>query len=118
MTEKAKRIAALFLAIALMGAALTMVAGCTSRDADLVGTWVSADDPSWVTVFNEDGTGTHAQSWGFGTSFEWSTSGDSIRWDYPDFPRIDSPYRISGDALYITLEDEGGGTTTFRYIRD
>jgi len=118
MTGKTKRIAAIIFAVVMMFAVVAMVAGCTSRDEALVGTWVSEDDPTWVTTFNEDGTGTHTQSWGFGTSFEWSTPGNNIRWDYPGTENMDSPYSISGDALYITIEVGDGETITYRYIRD
>jgi hypothetical protein len=95
-------------------AVMLLMAGCSNRDDELVGRWVSADDPAWVTTFNADGTGTHTISWGYGTTFQWSTPNNNIRWNYPGHPNMDSPYRISGNALYITLDDG----FTFRYIRD
>ena len=102
------------LAIAMIATVLLM-AGCgANRDDALVGTWVWEDNPDWVTTFNEDGTGTHAISWGYGTSFEWTTPGNNIRWNYPGHRNMDTPYNISGNALYIT--DASGAT--FRYIRD
>ena len=108
-----KKIAVVSLTIAMMMVLLAM-AGCASRDDDLVGRWVFEGNADWVTIFNEDGTGTHSQSWGYGTTFEWTTPGNSIRWDYPGRPAMDTPYRISDGALYITLEDG----TTYRYLRD
>jgi len=102
----------------MMTATLTMVAGCASRDEALVGTWVSEDDPTWVTTFYEDGTGTHTQSWGYGTTFQWSTPGNIILWNYPGVPNLPTSYRISGNALYFTLETAVGETITYRYIRD
>lgn len=102
------------LLVAVVAVMLLLMAGCTSRDDALVGQWVFPDDPAWVTVFNADGTGTHAISWGYGTTFEWSTPGNNIRWYYPGWPNMYTPYRIQGNALYITMADG----TTFRYIRD
>ena len=84
----------------------------------LWGHWVWEDNPAFVTTFNADGTGTHAITWGFGTTFRWSTPGNNIRWNYPGWPNMDSPYRISGNVLYITLDDEFGGDVTVRYIRN
>jgi len=112
MSKNVRKFAIGLLAIVAI-AAMLLMAGCTSRNDDLVGRWVFEDDPAWVTTFNEDGTGTHTQSWGYGTSFQWTTPGNNIRWNYPDYRNMDTPYRISGDALYITVE-EG----TYRYIRD
>ena len=79
-----------------------------------VGRWVFEDDPSWVTTFNADGTGTHAISWGYGTTFRWSIWGNNIRWSYPGHPNMETRYRITNDALYITM----GDGTVYRYIRD
>ena len=58
------------LAVGMILAGAFMLSGCSSRDDALVGTWVWEDDSSWVTTFNADGTGTHAISWGYGTSFQ------------------------------------------------
>ena len=80
----------------------------------LVGTWFFQDNPVWVTTFYQDGSGTHALDWGYGTSFRWSTSDTNIFWYYPGFPRMHTPYRISDDVLYITMDDG----TVYRYIRD
>ena len=88
--------------------------GCASIDDELVGRWVFEADPSWVSTFNADGTGTHTQSWGYGTTFEWTTRGNNLRWSYPGYPNMNTPYRISGDALYITVD----GGITYRYIRE
>ena len=106
-----KKLAAVFLAVIMMA---VMLAGCASRDEALVGRWVFELDPSWVTTFNADGSGTHAISWSYGTSFQWTTPGNNIRWNYPNHPRMDTPYRISGNALYITL----GDGIVWRYVRD
>ena len=108
-----KRFTAGLLAVAML-AAMLLMAGCSSRDDALVGRWVFEADSSWVTTFNADGTGTHTISWGYGTTFQWTTPGNNIRWNYPGFRNMDTPYRISGNALYITLD----GGITFRYIRD
>ena len=112
-SKNMKRLIMLFLVVTMMAAVL-LVAGCTSRDEDLVGRWVFEEDATWVTTFNEDGTGTHSQSWGFGTSFEWTTPGNNIRWSYTGHQDMETPYNISNDALYITMEDG----TVFRYLRD
>ena len=88
--------------------------GAMEGNEALVGTWVFEDDDSWVTTFNEDGTGSHVQDWGFGTRFEWSTSGGDIMWNYPDHEELYTPFRIDGDVLSITMEDG----TVFRYLRD
>ena len=106
-----KKLAAALLAVLVM---FVMLAGCASRDEELVGIWVFEADSSWVTTFNADGTGTHALDWGYGTSFRWTTPSNNIRWNYPNHPNMDTPYRISGNALYITMADG----TVFRYIRD
>ena len=89
---------------------------CGGNDADheIVGRWVSADDSSWVTTFNADGSGTHTISWGYGTSFRWSIRSNSIRWDYSGHPNMETPFRISGDSLFITVD----GGFEFLYIRD
>ena len=109
-----KKFSALLLAI-LMISALFLVTGCGgNRDENLIGRWVFEDAPEWVTIFNEDGTGTHALDWGYGTSFRWSTSRDRINWNYSGHPRLYTIYNISGGALYITMDDG----TVFRYIRD
>ena len=106
-----KKFAAAFFAVIMLVVLLT---GCTSRDENLVGTWVWEDNPAFVTTFNADGTGTHAVSWGFGTTFRWATPGNNIRWNYPNHPNMDTPYRISGNALYMTMDDG----TVYRYIRN
>ena len=92
---------------------MMLMVGCGNDEA-LVGRWVFADDPSYVTTFNADGTGTHAISWGQGTSFRWSTPGNNIMWDFPGYANSRSPYSISGDVLYITVQDG----VVYRYIRD
>ena len=81
---------------------------------ELVGRWVFENDSSWVTTFYADGTGRHARSWGFGTTFEWSTSRGNLRWIYPGYAPMNTPIRISGDVLYITMADGAA----FRYLRD
>ena len=92
-----------------------LIAGCGSnRDEALVGTWSFELDSSWVTTFNADGTGTHSLDWGFGTSFRWSTLGGNITWNYYGHPRMITPYNISGNALYITMDDG----TVYRYIKN
>jgi len=109
----AKKLVTCLVAAAAITVMLLM-AGCSSRNEDLVGTWVFADDATWVTTFNADGTGTHAISWGYGTTFQWTTPGNNIRWNYSGHPNMDTPYRITNDVLYITLD----GGITFRYLRD
>ena len=91
-----------------------MITGCGGRDDDLVGRWVYEGNPDWVTTFNDDGTGTHALDWGFGTSFRWTTSRNNINWNYSGHPRMYTSYEISGNDLYITM----GDGTVFRYVRD
>ena len=86
----------------------------TEIDEALVGTWIFEDDASWITTFSEDGTGNHTQDWGFGTRFEWSTSGGVLNWNYPDHEELRTPYSIDGDVLSITMADG----TVFRYILD
>ena len=83
-------------------------------DESLAGTWIFEDDSSWVTIFSEDGTGSHTQDWGFGTRFEWSTSGGNINWNYPGHEELYTSYSIDGDVLSITM----GDGSVFRYIRD
>jgi len=92
---------------------MMLMVGCGNDEA-LVGRWVFADDPSYVTTFNADGTGTHAISWGYGTSFRWSTPGNNIMWNYSGHPNMRTGYSISGDVLTIT----GDGEVSYRYIRD
>ena len=99
-----RKFAAGLLAIVAI-VAMLLVVGCTSRNEDLVGRWVLEENPAWVTTFNADGTGTHSESWGYGTSFQWTTPSNNIRWNYSGYPNMDTPYRISSNALYITLED-------------
>ena len=108
-----RKLVAGLLAVVMI-AAVVFVVGCTSRDENLVGRWVFEESPDWVTTFNADGTGIHAQSWGYGTSFQWSTRGNNIRWNYSGHPNMDSPYRLSGNTLDITMDDG----TVYRYIRD
>jgi len=106
-----KKIIILLLSVAFM---FSLVACGANRDEELVGRWVFEDDSSFVTTFNEDGSGTHSISWGFGDTFEWSTRRDNLYWNYPGHERMYTPYRISGGALYLTLDDG----TVFRYLRD
>ena len=101
------------LVLIAMSAGMLLLTGCDSRDSDLVGTWQWDDNPAFVSVFNEDGTGSHALDWGFGTTFRWSTPGNRIVWNYPDHPNVYTNYSISGDVLNITMDDG----TVLRYIR-
>lgn len=95
---------------------MLLMVGCRAgRDNELVGRWVWEDNPDYVTTFEADGTGTHAISWGFGTTFQWTTLRNNIRWNYPGYPNMYTPFRISGDALYITVYSP---RITYRYIRD
>ena len=109
-----KLFALLLIAVLVLG-----LAACGGGDSEqeIVGRWVFEDDPSKVTTFNADGTGTHTISWGYGTTFEWSIRRSDIRWDYPGHMNMYFDFRISDGALYIsrgnTLEDG----TTFRHIR-
>ena len=108
-----KKYFVLFAAIAMIAGVL-LLTGCSSRDADLVGVWTWEEDSSFVTTFNEDGTGTHAIDWtGMGTTFNWSTSGGNINWNYPNHPRVISPYSVSGNVLTLTIEGMGD----VRYVR-
>jgi len=104
----------LFLAAATLIAGILMLSGCASRDNELVGIWSWDGDPSYVTTFYEDGTGTQAVDWGFGYTFNWSTSGSTLIWNYPSHSRLRSPYNISGNVLTITLDDG----SLLRLIRD
>jgi ABC-type glycerol-3-phosphate transport system substrate-binding protein len=107
-----KKLLILILSLVL---ALGLVAcGNNSSDDELVGRWVSEYGSDWVTTFNADGTGSHSISWGYGTTFEWRTRGGNIRWSYSGHPDMDTPFEISEDTLYITVDDG----TVFRYIRD
>ena len=109
-----RKTARLLLTVAVI-ASLLLTTGCgDSRDDELVGRWVFELDSSWVTTFNADGTGVHALDWGYGTTFRWSTGGGNLTWNYPNHPDVYTPYRISGNALYLTMDDG----TVFRYIRD
>ena len=107
-----RKILMILAAITLLAGAL-MFTGCSSRDEELVGTWVWELDSNFVTTFNDDGTGTHAITWGFGTTFDWSTSGRNIVWEYPGHDSLRTEYSISGDVLTITDADG----TVFIYIR-
>ena len=87
--------------------------GASIRDRDLVGRWVFEGNPNFVTTFNADGTGTHAISWGYGESFQWRVSRDSIIFRHEE-QDIRFNFRIDDGALYITdLYHQ-----TFRYLRD
>jgi len=108
-----KKFVKIFAAMLVLAGMLAL-GGCSSRDSDLVGTWVSNDNPSFITTFNEDGTGTHAISWGYGTTFNWSTSGSNLVWNYSGHPRMRTGYSISGNVL--TFELDGG--ITMRYTRN
>jgi len=99
-------------AIALIAGGL-LLTGCSSRDTDLVGQWQWDLDASFVTTFNEDGSGNHAVDWGFGTTFTWTTSGSNLTWNYPGHSRMQTPYSITDGVLLLTMDDG----TVFRYIR-
>jgi len=94
----------LLTVIAVIAGVLTL-SGCSSRDDELVGAWSWDGDPSYVTTFYGDGTGTQAVDWGFGYTFNWSTSGSTLIWNYPSHSRLRSPYDIAGNVLTITLDD-------------
>jgi len=101
-------------AVALIAGGLLVMSGCSSRDSDLVGVWAWDGDSSITTTFNADGTGTHSMNWtGFGTSFNWSTSGNNIIWNYPNQPRMRTEYNVSNDVWSFTM----GDGTVFRYNR-
>jgi len=104
------------LAVGMILAGAFMLSGCTSRDEGLVGVWYWSENPAYVTTFNADGTGTHARDWGFGygTTFNWSTPGNDIIWNYPNHPNLRTPYTLSGDTLHMTLV---GGTVTYHRRR-
>jgi len=108
-----KKLLMLLGAVAIF-ASLMFMTGCTRRDSGLVGSWTFEQDSQWVSTFNEDGSGSHTLSWGFGTTFTWSTSSNNIYWDYPGHARMYTVYSISGDVLTITMDDG----TRFRYIRN
>jgi len=101
------------LAAAIAFCAVLMLSGCGSRDEDLMGTWVFETNPAWVTTFEENGNGRHAISWGYGTTFTWTTSRGRIIWNYSGHPRMQTEYTINGDVLSITLE----GSPVLRMIR-
>jgi len=102
-----KKYLAVLAAVALIAGGLLVMSGCSSRDAELVGTWEWDFDSNFVTTFNEDGTGTHAFDWGLGrgTTFNWSTSGSYIVMNYPDHPRMRYGYSISGNVLTFSFVD-------------
>ena len=107
----------LFLAaVAMLVLGMVMLTGCASRDEALVGSWSWDLNSDYVTTFNADGTGTHALDWGlgYGTTFRWSTSGRNINWNYPNHPRLVTPYTVSGDVLTMTLADG----SQVRYLRN
>jgi len=103
-----------FLAAIAIIAGLLALSGCARINPDLVGEWVYEADPSWKTTFNEDGTGTHTQSWGFGTTFTWLSSSRNLYWNYPGHQAMYTPYSISGNVLTITISNG----STFRYIKN
>ena len=92
---------------------MLFLTGCDSIDENLVGRWTWDFDSQFVTTFNEDGTGSHTISWGYGYTFTWTTRGDNLLWDYPNHPGMQTPYRIQNDRLYLTMVDG----TVFVYIR-
>jgi len=108
-----RRLFMLFGTIAMI-VGLMILTGCTQRDSELVGSWTSEDNSQWVSTFNADGSGSHTISWGFGTTFTWSTSRNNIYWNYPGHDRLYTVYSISGDVLTITMADG----VIFRYIRN
>ena len=110
----AKKLVTGLFVMAALAVVMLMTACGDNRDEALVGRWVWADNPAFVTTFNEDGTGTHAISWGWGTTFTWTTPGNDINWNYPGHPNMRTPYRISGNTLYLTM----GDGTVYRYLRD
>ena len=83
------------------------------QDAALIGTWVWDANPAYVTTFNENGTGNHTITWGFGTNFTWTTSGPNLIHDYPGHGRLGMWYEMRGNALYFTMPDG----TVYRYTR-
>ncbi|MCL2203588.1 MAG: fimbrillin family protein [Defluviitaleaceae bacterium] len=97
-----------------MFAGILLLAGCSQSDSDLVGTWTWDEEASFVTTFNADGTGSHARTWGYGTTFTWTTSGKNIYWEYPNHPRMYTGFSITDDVLIIIMDDG----TRFRYIRN
>ena len=101
------------LTVAIIIAGTLVLSGCFSRDDALVGAWSWDGDPRYVTTFYEDGTGTQAVDWGFGYTFNWSTSGRTLIWNYPSHSRLRSPYSIYDNVLTITLDDG----SLLRFIR-
>jgi len=101
-----KKYLAVLAAVALIAGGLLVMSGCSSRDAELVGTWEWELDSSIATTFNTDGSGRHSMDWaGYGETFTWSTSGNNKTWNYPGHPRMRSTYSISGDVLTMTFDD-------------
>jgi len=94
--------------------AVLLLSGCASRDADLVGSWVWQDNPSFVTTFEESGDGNHTISWGQGTQFTWTTRGGNV---YKRFDgsrdRYYLEYSVSGDNLTFYHN----GQVLYRYVR-
>ena len=109
-----KKLSALLFAAAFMA---FLLAGCDQRDPDLVGSWEIDGDPGWVSTFNDDGQGSHTEDWGYGLTFQWSTSGGRINWRYPGHPRLYTNYRIVGNSLYITLYVDDGDPFEVRLLR-
>jgi len=99
-----KKMLVLVVVVALF-ATMLFVTGCTQRDENLVGSWTWDIDSSWVTTFNEDGSGTHTVDWGYGATFTWSTQDGRLYWNYPGHSRMYTAYSVSGDQLAITMDD-------------
>lgn len=111
-----RKLVILCVVIAMVGGAF-LLTGCDSHDDDLVGVWTLEGIPGLESTFNADGTGHHVEDWGFGLTFEWSTSGTRLNWNYPGHARMITPYSISGDVLTLTLDDGEGGEMLFRLYR-
>ena len=108
-----------FLLALIAAAGLIVLTGCGgvgSTNSDLAGRWVSADAPGFVTTFNADGTGSHAISWGYGTTFNWGTRGSNINWDYPGHNIMATPFRLSNNNNHLHITTAEG--FEFLYIRD
>ena len=110
----AKKVCSWVLAFVAISVALFMT-GCGGRDEELVGVWVWASDFRFETTFNADGSGSHTRTWGYGTRFDWTTPGNNITWNYSGHPNMRTPYRIDGNALYITMAN---GSVVLYYRAD
>jgi len=109
-----KKMITVLMAAAVLAGVLLLTGCGAQHDEALFGTWRWEDNTSYYTVFNEDGTGRHSTNWtGYGTTFNWRTSGNDIIWSYPGISDRVTRYTVSGGVWTFTLLDG----SQIRYIR-